>query len=181
VCRDPSFVAVRMNPGGRSWVTALHCTQCSAVQCTALQFHFTALHFTSLHCTALHCTALHCAQYKVHSRKELGHAPQLHQLMPAFSLPLHCTVLHCTALHCTALHCTALQCVTNIRIYSNIRIFLDKYIHLYRYSLDFKATNIFGHSFVELLEFLLSKCSNIFEYSNISGRIYSFIQISVGC
>jgi hypothetical protein len=67
------------------------------------------------------------------------------------------------------------QCVTNIRIYSNIQIFLDEYIHSYRYSLDFKATNIFRHSFVELLEFLLS------EYLNISGRIYSFVQIFVGC
>ena len=38
--------------------------------------------------------------------------------------------------------------MANIRTYSNIQIFLDKYIHSYIYLLNFEATNIFGYSFV---------------------------------
>jgi hypothetical protein len=67
--------------------------------------------------------------------------------------------------------------------YSNILEYLNISGRIYSFVqiLDFKATNIFGHSFVELLEILLSKYSNIFEISNISGQIYSFVHIFVGC
>ena len=37
----------------------------------------------------------------------------------------------------------------NIRIYLSICIFIDAYIHSYKYSLEFKATYIFGYSFVQ--------------------------------
>ena len=49
--------------------------------------------------------------------------------------------------------------------YLNSQIFLYKYIPPLKYSLEFRAMNIFIHSFIE---FLHRKCLNIFKYSNIS-------------
>ena len=40
------------------------------------------------------------------------------------------------------------QCGTNIWIFEYIRIYLDKYIHLSKYSSIFSKANIFGYSFV---------------------------------
>ena len=40
------------------------------------------------------------------------------------------------------------QCGTNIQIFKYIRIYLDKYIHLSKYSLIFSKADIFGYSFV---------------------------------
>ena len=57
------------------------------------------------------------------------------------------------------------QCWTNIRIFKYIQIFLDKYIHLSKYSSIFSKANIFGYSFVIYL------CWRI--YSDIhSSNIY---------
>ena len=39
------------------------------------------------------------------------------------------------------------QSITNIRIHSNIRIILNEYIHIRKYSDSNKMLNIFGHSF----------------------------------
>lgn len=51
-------------------------------------------------------------------------------------------------------HCTSplppSQSITNIRVHSDIRIFLNKYIHILKYSGYNEMTNIFGYSFTAL-------------------------------
>ena len=64
------------------------------------------------------------------------------------------------------------QCLANIRIFEYIQIHIDKYFHLYKYVLDFRAKNIFRHFFSFF--FFHCKYSSIYEYSNIFRRIYSF-------
>ena len=62
------------------------------------------------------------------------------------------------------------QCGANIKIYLYIWIFNDKCIHSSKYSLSFRANNIFGHYFIKLFELLHCKYSNIL---NIYKQIYS--------
>ena len=58
------------------------------------------------------------------------------------------------------------QCIANIWIFEYIWIIIDKYIHRSQYSLHFRTTNVFGHSFIVFLEFLQRKYSNIFKKKN---------------
>ena len=66
------------------------------------------------------------------------------------------------------------QCGTNLRIFEYIQIYLDKYIHSFKYLLIFFGANIFGYSFVIYLYwrmYLDIHSSNIYD----SKYIWIFI------
>ena len=87
---------------------------------------------------------------------------------------VNCTKLQFCYVLCSTMQCSTVQCGTNILIFEFIWIYLDKYIHLSKYSLIYSKTNMFGYSFVIYLNWWIY--SDIHS-SNIYDREYIWIFI----